>query len=271
MMTPRLFLNVASMEARKSMSYRVDFWINAVFGFVISVAVMWYLWKAIFAESGSAMIGGYTFEAMIYYYVLVFLVQKVVRGDELDHDIADDIYQGHLTRYLVYPTYYFGFRYAQKMGSMTVGFAQLVLFGVVAPFVLTMPENVHVGAMSIALALVSVLVAHLLNFVMSYPVQGIAFWADQVWSLNVVMRFLIFLFGGLMMPLTLYPDWAYALLLQTPFPYMFYVPVRVLMGEMGSGEWAYGLAITGLWIGLIGMAGRLLWRRGYQSYTGVGI
>lgn len=270
-MSLRLFLQVASMEARKNMSYRVDFWINAVVGFVVNLLVVWFLWKAIFAESGEAVIGGFTFEGMIYYYILVLLIGKVVRGNEFEAGLAEDIYQGSLTRYLVYPSSYFAFRYAQQLGAMVVGFAQLVVFGAIAPWVVALPDTMNVGAASIAMALGGILAAHFLNFTLIYPVHGVAFWADQVWSLNVVLRLVLMLFGGMLMPLTLYPSWAQDLLMLTPFPYLFYVPVRVLMGEVGVVEWLGGLAIVSLWAGVLGAIGRMVWGRGYRIYTGVGI
>jgi ABC-type uncharacterized transport system permease subunit len=50
------------------MSYRADFWISALFGFVIQMGVVYFLWDAMFRESGQERIGGYTFRPMLMYY-----------------------------------------------------------------------------------------------------------------------------------------------------------------------------------------------------------
>ena len=42
-MSAGLFLQVASLEARTRLSYRVDFWVNALVGFVVEMVVVWYL------------------------------------------------------------------------------------------------------------------------------------------------------------------------------------------------------------------------------------
>src|SRR5690606_19127890 len=116
-MNASLFRHVLSIEARKLMSYRVDFWVNVILGFCIQMVVTFFLWKAIFAESGEATIGGYSFHGMLYYYVLVILLGKLVRGSDFGAPgVSAEIYDGTLTRYLVYPTSYFPFKYAQHLG-----------------------------------------------------------------------------------------------------------------------------------------------------------
>ncbi|MEI2640250.1 MAG: hypothetical protein V9F03_14845 [Microthrixaceae bacterium] len=52
------------------MSYRADFWINVVIGFVAQYGVMFSLWQALYRESGQSTIRGWTFPMMILYYVL---------------------------------------------------------------------------------------------------------------------------------------------------------------------------------------------------------
>ena len=121
------------------------------------------------------------------------------------------------------------------------------------------------------MALVSLAAANLLHYLINFPIQAVAFWADNVWSLLVAERFIISLLGGLMLPLDFFPEWARAVLVWLPFPYLFSVPVRTLLGQVGVAEWAAGLAILAAWCGIAALAGRWVWRRGDLQYTGVGI
>ena len=52
-MSLSLFFHLVNLEARKLMSYRVDFWITMVVNLVVNLVVLWALWTAIFAESGA--------------------------------------------------------------------------------------------------------------------------------------------------------------------------------------------------------------------------
>ena len=269
-MTPRLFFQVFSIEARKLMSYRTDFWITAVVGFLAQFGLAYYLWDAIYTDAREE-IGGYTFEGMVLYYVLIILVAKLVRGSTYTNEIATDIYEGSLSRYIVYPTSYFGFKYAQHLGNVVPALIQLVLFGALYLLFLKLPADARITPLSAGMAAVSVLVANLLFYAITAPLQAVAFWADNVWSLVVMMRFISNLLGGAMVPLSLFPAWSRQLLDALPFRYLYDFPVNTLLGKVAPGEWLFGLAVSLVWLGIIVAATRLVWRRGMLSYTGVGI
>jgi ABC-2 type transport system permease protein len=265
----KLFWHTLNLEARKAMSYRVDFWINSVAGFFIQLGVVYFLWKAIFSESGSERIGEYDFSTLLLFYILVILIGKLVRGMEFSTGIAQDIYDGGLSRYLVYPTNYFGFKYAQHLGSLLPAVVQLFIFGGLAPFIIEIPVNM--GLPQVAMVIPTILLANLLYYQITLPLQAIAFWADNVWSLLVLLRMMSALLGGSMIPIDLFPEWAQGVLLWTPFPYLFNFPVFTLMGKISPLEWAFGVLITIFWVVLFGVLTKWIWRKGELKYTGVGI
>ena len=270
-MTGRLFLHVLSLQARKLMSYRTNFWLSAVVTFVVELALAWFLWSAIFRETGRSVIASFTLSAMVYYYVAAILLGKLVKGPERELDVSQEIYDGSLTRYLLYPTNYFGFKYAQQLGQMVPSVVELAVFGVVAIVVLPAPEGLDVSTASVAMAAVSVAVSNLLHYLLVFPIESVAFWADNVWALNVMYRFVSQMLGGLLLPLNLFPEWAHPLVDALPFKYLYYVPAMTLLGNVPPVEWARGIAISLVWCGVAALAGHLVWRRGTRQYTGVGI
>lgn len=270
-MNAHLFLQVFTIQARKLMSYRADFWMSSVFSFLVELAIMFYLWRAIFAETGQEQIGGFSFDALILYYVAAILLGKLIRGNDRDVTVSTDIYEGGLTRYLLYPSSYFTFKYAEHLGTLIPAALQLVAFGVLYVAIAGIPADVHVTPASVAMAICSVAVSNLLHFSLLYPIQLVAFWADNVWSLNVMFRFACMMLGGLLLPLSLFPDWMQPLLAVLPFRYLFDVPATTLLGQVSVAEWAVGIVASLLWIVVLGLLTRLLWSRGTSIYTGVGI
>ena len=267
----RLFVHILSLEARKSMSYRVDFWINAAAGVVVGIVIPYCLWKAVFAATGRETIAGFEFESLLFYYVVVTLVAKVVQGPNYRQLVSTDIYEGELNKYLVYPTSYFAFKLAQQLGSTLPVLVQLVVFGLGFTLVLDLPADALLGPSTLAASALSVLAAHLLFFALVTPLQLIAFWADNVWSLSVTLHLVSALFGGLMVPVRLFPEWAQELLLWTPFPYLFAYPVEMLLGRMSWAEWGSGFAVVAVWLTIAGAISCAIWRRGQLRYSGVGI
>jgi ABC-type uncharacterized transport system permease subunit len=68
----RLFWSIAGVEARKRMSYRVDFWLNSVAGFVTELGVAWFIVLAMF--TGGERLGGFSRDGMLLYYVAIILI-----------------------------------------------------------------------------------------------------------------------------------------------------------------------------------------------------
>ena len=270
-MRPGLFLRIVSLEARKRMSYRADFWIHAVLGLASEMAIAYFLWAAIFRAVGTGEVAGFTFEGMVLYYLAVILLGKLVRGHERDLTIARDIYEGSLTRYLIYPSSYVLFKYAEHLGGLVPAVLQGFLFGALAVWWLDLPLDVQIDAGSLVRAAAMVFLANILAFLLRFPLQGVAFWADNVWSLNVMLRLATELFGGFLLPLSLFPDAAREVLDLLPFAYLFYYPVQTLLGRLSPEEWLTGMGIMAVWCLLVALLGAWVWARGHRVYTGVGI
>ncbi|MEL7059182.1 MAG: ABC-2 family transporter protein [Acidobacteriota bacterium] len=270
-MSPRLFVTVASLQARKLMSYRVDFWVGALATFGTEMAIAYFLWQAIFSTTDATQIGGFGFRGMIAYYLIVILVSKLVFGRLRDLTISQEIYEGTLNKYLMYPSPYGTFKYAEHLGNALPAIIQAAVLGFLAWWVLPLPEELGITVASALRAVASLLMANLLLFLLRFPVQALAFWVDNVWSLNVMLRFVLEFFGGLLLPLSLFPGPLRELLDWTPMPYLFYQPTMVLLGEVDTLAWARGLAIAGLWVLITALVSREIWRRGRRVYAGVGI
>lgn len=270
-MSVRLFLQILSIEARKRMSYRVDFWLTSVVGFLAEFGVAYFLWQAMFRESGSVTIGGYSQNGMVIYYLAVILLGKVVRGVEFAEDTSNDIYQGGLNRYLVFPTAYFPFKYAQHIGAMLPNLLQVFVLGGLSLLLIDMPDDVHITLGTVLMCTVSCIVANLLYFAMRFPILCVAFWADNVWSLSVALRFVTRLLGGGILPLTLFPLWAQSALDWMPFRALYATPAESLLGRMSLEAWGTSVVLALAWTAVILAIGRLVWKRGDLRYTGVGI
>ena len=270
-MSPRLFFQVVSLEARTKFSYRVDFWINAVLSFGVELMVAFYLWSAIFEESGSTSIGGRDIRQTILYYVTVLLVGRFAGGRDFEGTVQSDIYEGGLNRYLVLPFAYRPYKYAQSLGKLVPVVLQVILFGAIAIPLLGLASQVHLTFASVAMTLLAMMVANLLFFLMQFPLQVTAFWADNVWSLLVAQRLMGQILGGLMLPLSVYPEWGKKLLEVLPWRFFFDFPARVLLGEIGVREWGLGMLLAIAWCGVFAAIGQMIWKRGLHQYTGIGI
>lgn len=270
-MSPRLFLQIVSLEARKLMSYRADFWLYAVVSVTVHFGVQYYLWSSIYADRHGAAIGGRTLTDTLQYYMLVILFAKFVQSGDYWGDVMRDIYDGSLTRYLIYPVAFTPFKYAQRLGNAVPTLLQIGVFAALyhALFGWILPARpLWQCAGMTAVGLVA---ANFLLFLLQYALELISFWSDSTWSLIAMLKWITFILGGFMIPLDLYPDWARSILAWLPFQYLFYQPVQLMLGHIAPGEFCAGLGIMSLWMLALGGSAALLWRAGDRQYTGVGI
>jgi ABC-2 type transport system permease protein len=101
--------------------------------------------------------------------------------------------------------------------------------------------------------------------------EMIAFWADNTWTLGVMLRFLISFFGGAFLPLAFFPQWAQEILHFLPFASMISVPVQLLLGKLSWDHYFQSLMTLLFWLPLLFLAVKQLWQKGTYQYTGVGM
>jgi ABC-2 type transport system permease protein len=265
----KLLIALFSMEVRRRMSYRLDFWVTAVLNFVAAVIIPWFFWGAVYARSPQGELNGYSLKDMLLYVCVAVLVGRLVRGMEHVADVATDIYEGTLNRYLLYPASYLSLRYPQHLGALLPNILQVFIF---LPFVIWLVGgSANMSVTSFLMAIPLILLANLLYYRLAFPMQTVAFWADNVWSLVVMIHMTASLLGGGMIPLALFPESAGAILKDLPFAGLYDLPIRTLLGNVGTMEYVWALLLGTIWCGELYLLGMALWRRGELSYTGVGI
>jgi ABC-2 type transport system permease protein len=259
-----------SLELRKLLSYRADFWVHQFGTLLAEVALAYFLWKAMFAAQGVTEMGGYGFRGMMLYYLLVPLVARMVRGEE-QRFLSDDIYEGGLTRYLVYPLSFLQYKYVSLLVLSFVSVCQLGIALLVFGAAFGFPPEIHLSAVSLAMGLGTAAAASLLHFFMAGSLEMASFWVDSVWNLMAMMRMTLTLLGGGLIPLTLFPAWAQRSLGYLPFGSIISFPIRCFLGQVSGLEWLRGMAVIFVWMLVFGFVARLAWSRGTRQYSGVGL
>jgi ABC-2 type transport system permease protein len=270
-MNLRLSGHIFTMEIRKAFAYRTDFWLSFVVSTLAQFAVAWFLWKSIFAYTGKATIGTFTFPSLMFYYLLSPVIGRTVYGGNFG-DIAAEIYQGTLTRYLVYPVSFFRYKLIVHCANASILVTQLVLIIIgTRLFFPSFTAAYDVNFLHILQGLVTTLAAAVLYHLFASWIQLIAFWADQVWSLSAIVRFITGLLGGGLLPIALFPATMQPVLKILPFSFFVHFPLQCFLGNISLLQWSQGLAVMTAWGAVFGAIYAIVWQRGNISYSGVGI
>ncbi len=118
------------------------------------------------------------------------------------------------------------------------------------------------------LGLVAVAWGFGLRFLIQHTFALVAFWTERASALEQFWFLIYLFFSGVSAPLEVFPDLVRAVVLWTPFPYLVYFPVALLLGL--PVDLLQGFAVMGGWTGLFWLANRWVWRQGLKRYSGMG-
>ncbi|MNF89988.1 hypothetical protein D3C84_725380 [compost metagenome] len=116
-------------------------------------------------------------------------------------------------------------------------------------------------------ALLGVVFGFAINYLL-YFIGGLAaFWSDQASAFDLVLTYMLTLFGGVLAPLTLYPAWMQSVHEWSPFPYIVSFPIRIIMGELTVEQLVNGLLFQIVLVIVLLMLAHLVWVKGIKRYS----
>ena len=262
------YWKVFNIGLQNTFVYRWNFLLRSLFA-LIPLAGTVFIWRAIFASS-QTKIGEYDYASMIWYFLLVILVDNLVTPTEDEWQIAADIREGQISAFLTKPLNYLGYRFSLFFSArlvytlMTIVPVCLVLFWFRA--YITLPKHL----ITWPLFALSVLMAANISFLIAYTLAMMAFWILEISTIVFILYSFEYFLSGQTFPLDIMPAWFQAILRWLPFPYELFFPVQVFLEKVQGRELWTGLAIQAGWVFLVWLAARTLWRRGIRHYQAVG-
>ena len=170
-----------------------------------------HLWKITAAKKGVVI---YDAEQLLWY--IAFNEWIVVSIPDTQEDMEEDLRSGRLAYLLPRPISYLRATFCEAAGTLS---ANLIVLGCVT-FLFTWCQVGSLPFCAIGLP-VSILFGFLAGFVaiIFQMLIGLsAFWLQESAPLFWIWEKMLFIFGGLMLPLTIYPEWLQTLAYCTPFP-----------------------------------------------------
>ena len=262
------YRKVFEIGLQNTFVYRWNFLLRSLFS-LVPLAGTVFIWRAVFASSKTT-IGTYDYASMIWYFLVVLMVENLVTPTEDEWQIASDIREGQLSAFLIKPMNYLGYRISLFVSSrliytlVTLVPAALVVFWFRDYVVL--PRH----ASTWPLFFISVTMAASISFLIAYSLAMFAFWILEISTIVFILYSFEYFLSGQTFPLDIMPAWFQAILRWLPFPYELFFPVQIFLEKVQGAELWTGLAIQAGWVFLMWLASQALWRRGIRHYQAVG-
>jgi viologen exporter family transport system permease protein len=256
------------MGFQTALEYRVNFAISLISA-AYPILIQTFLWTAIYRNSATQVVYGYTYRQIIAYTFLAGLVARIVRTG-FEYEIMDDVKNGKFSRFLVQPLGYFPYRLCSFLGQKLPGLAMILGVMAVVLLGLSLFWGVSLVFGRILVFLLTLLLAVALNFCIFYCISSMAFWMVEIGFLFEGIRIVIVMLSGGIFPLEVFGERIVRVLKWLPFRYTVNYPINVLNGKIPTSEIAPGILIQCVWIAACLVLAHFLWRVGSRRYVAVG-
>ncbi len=277
------YLHVIGIGIQNNLTYRFNYLTRTLFSFIPLFAML-SLWRTIYGSKGATVTdSGYTEAQMIFYYMLVAVIDVFTAVNEDDWQIAADIREGNISQFLLKPIDYLWYRlclfFSGRVAFITMASIPLAIFIFCFRSYFVLPAN----GTAMLIFPISLVLTALLQFFISYAMAMLAFWLLEISTLIFILFAFEYIASGHLFPLDMLPSALehsglspalaqafYHALMLTPFPYQMYFPITVYMGKISGTEVVNGLLMQLLWVLLTYAFARFMWRRGIKRYSAFG-
>lgn len=265
---PKQFLNIVYQEAKmyviSEFTYRWQIFIW-VLSDALQPLILGVVWSAV-ARSGGIL----SISQVITYFFLVTLVSKLTKDWSVNY-VTDVVISGEFSKYLLKPFNYLAETFGISIGARVLRITMLIPMLLVAFFIFRGRFEIINSFENIMLFILALLIAFLINFLLGNTFALISFFVNQIIGLRTFYEHAVIFLSGEGIPLVAYPSWAKFWLEILPFRYTLSFPIEILMGTISPNEIFYGFVISGIWILILVVMYKLLFRLAVKKYEAYGI
>lgn len=178
---------------------------------VTCLLIFAHLWKV-----AAARIGAIDLDPQLLLWYIAFNEWILIAVPDIELDMEHELKTGQLAYFLPRPISYLGSKLVEGLGALVLNLA--VLGSVAFLFAYMWTGSLPLPLPAFIFALFIGVLAGFLSLIFTMAVGVSAFFVDEVEPWRWVWEKFLFVFGGLMLPLTVYPGWMQSIAQWTPFP-----------------------------------------------------
>lgn len=262
----RKYIKVLKTSMAFEMEYRFNFFSAIIFSMIPFVTNV-LLWIAIYSSDEAKF--DMSVKQMITYFLCAFIVENIVNNNTV-HIIGAEIKNGDINKYLIKPCNYRKYVFYKGLAHNLLFCIVGIIPIVCAAFLLKGYLDINVLKWQLFFAFVAIILAYLINFELNFILSLLAFYLSEVSSLFVTIDVLKGLATGKVIPLSYFPSVISTVLIFTPLQYVCYFPVMIIVGDYSLIEIMNKLFIGIVWLVVLRIGSKILWRKGLERYSAFG-
>lgn len=186
--------------------------------------IFFQLWHITFAAAGSEVINGLSLRDTMWYLLLAETLE--LGRPRLARVISEQVKDGSIAYLLNKPYNFLLYQLSSGLGESLPRMSMLFMLGGALVWTLAGPSP---NIVNWPLALIVLVGAWLLHFCVNALIGLSAFTVEEVAPFEWIYQKLVFILGGMLIPLDFYPAWLQTIAKSLPFAYMMYGPARLFV------------------------------------------
>ena len=266
-MNIRKYLTLTRAGIIEQAGYRLSLFIMFI-GNLLYLTLIYFVWKAIFASSGTDVVNGMTFESTMIYLVLATALFNFMEMYTV-WQIGRDIQNGKIVLDLLKPMKYKQYLFWSTSGSFVVNFVFTFLPTFVVVFLITkgtIPLGINLLYFAIA-----VLLATIIHYNIDFIIGTVCLFTESIWGINIMKQAVVMLLSGATIPLAFFPERMRTVIDVLPFRSMYDTPLTLLLNSDSDARTVFGkLFVAFAWVAGTEILSALFWKISMRQITVTG-
>lgn len=267
MATAKAYILYGSNIFGSYISYRLNFFLELLGNSCLTFATL-ALWISAFETT--PYIRGFDKPTMITYVLLGGLISTFIlqtaQGDGVNNAIKDGSLAQWLTKPVSYPILWLINDFTRRCITFMLGAVPFVIVGIWISDLIVPPQSV----IHLFIMVVFILLSALVHYYLFTIVAITAFWAEQTWGPRFLIRVVLEVGTGALVPLSFIPGWIGSVLRFLPFKFFAQIPIQIYLGQLSRNVLFYYFLELIMWLLLVSTVSHILYKRGLHSYQAVG-
>ena len=252
---------IFKLDLKQRIYYLADYVLAGLF-IVVILFVFTNLWRTIFA--GRAAIEEFTIVQLIWYLALTEAITMGNGWRSMFEDVSDEIKSGAIAKYITKPISYFGWYFSTYFSRFLNYFLTVFIIGIFVTYFLVGPLQF---SMQIIIPLILLIIlSFVLSFFVGMTFVSFSFWFEDVTAFYWILQKALFILGGMLVPIDIYPTFVREYLYYLPFSFMTYWTGKYFV--QGTAE-IFNLVLIGqiAWIAVFFIASVIIYKIGIRRVS----
>lgn len=258
------YLAVFRVGSVNRKAYIVDF-ISGLLYLPIRFVILLLVWQAIFAALGVKEMNGYSYDALMRYYLTTLAIASIPGYfNTMAYRVWSEINSGEFSKFLCRPISYLWYHLWYG-----IGYIRYALFVCMPVFIGVWLLSGHNGVM-LLLFLLSVIGSMLITFCLQTLIGLATFRFDSIFGLRDLVLHVGQIFSGALIPVAFLPGAILEIGRYLPFRFIYDVPVSILLSGMSVGQAGIALAQQFAYVVILGILAHAVLGSGLKRYEASG-